>query len=218
MSVSRGSTRLAESLSMIVHVSRASSKTSTIALFERCKTKEREFARHANLFVDCVCDVIAIGRGEKRISPCSQRSAFQRVTLERERQLGARQANRPSVQGNERIEKKIAKRAREKESKERRVDSRAGLSYAAAFSLVISIVYFLFSLIFDRKKPVTCATLRTPPPVQTWACQGVRVERTSCVCVGVCVVVGTHRYSISVFPRIFEYVYYQDEDTAAGMQ
>lgn len=69
MSVSRGSTRLAESLSIVVHVSRASSKTSTIALFERCNTEEREFAR--------VCDVIAIDRGEKkRISLCSQRSAF----------------------------------------------------------------------------------------------------------------------------------------------
>lgn len=103
------------------------------------------------------------------------------------RQWCARQANRPGVRGNERIEKTIAKRAEEKESKERRVDWRAGLSYAAAFSLVISTVYFLFSLIFDRIKPVTCATLRTPPPVQTWACQGVRVERTSCVYVWVCV-------------------------------
>lgn len=76
MSVSRGSTRLAESPSIVVHVSRASSKSSRIALFERCNTEEREFARDANLFVDRVCDVIVIGRGEKRISPCSQQSAF----------------------------------------------------------------------------------------------------------------------------------------------
>lgn len=195
VSVSRGSTRLAESLSIVVHVSRASSKTSTIALFERCNTKEREFARDANSFVDRVCDIIRDRpRREAYLSVFATIGLLTSITLERERQLVrrprrrcARQANRPGVRRNERIEKTIAKRARQRESKERHVDWRAGLSYAAAFSLVISTVYFLFSLIFDRIKPVTCATLRTPPPVQTWACQGVRVERTSCVYVWVCV-------------------------------
>lgn len=59
----------------------------------------------------------------------------------------------------------------------------------------------------SNQKPIARATLRTPPPVQTWAC----TSRTHvvCICVGVCVWEGGARKGYSPIFDIYAYRFFR---------